>query len=956
MLFVDSRAAGLQMPKSRAAFPASAAGTFGDLLHYLRRRRQITQRDLGIAVGYSEAQISRLEKNRRAPDLTTLVALFVPALQIEDEPETVARLLELAAESRGEALAGRAVTIERVETRASTSDTWSLEPIPMAPPGAIDRRAVLDRLEAELRQHRAVVMCGLPGLGKTTLAAALARRQRDHQPVAWLTISPGVNDTAAALIRYLASFLFAHGQTALTAVIDPPRDAPALPLDQALSLLAASIAACGSPLVCIDDAHSLAQDPATLQVLRRLWQASPLRLLLISRSELPANDFTQIWLDGLTLEEGRALARQLCPELTPDLVDDLVARVAGNPILIRLAASQLRASSAPARAFLERLATQPQIETFLMEGVIGQLPAAAASLAQFLSVLRWPVDLLNEALIDALDADGRIGDLNAAILELRRRHLILHPAQAELHPLLRDRIRAQLVTRRVARRELHALAANWLERLGADPVEAAYHAVQAGAAQQVADLLTDRTEALQRRGQAAAAAELVTEALALDGNAPDLTRRLLVVRADLLVNGERAEEAADDYRKALALTDNPALRAQIAARLATDLMQRGRAAEGLQITETALAALPAADALLTGQLLAVQSAAQMLLAGYADAALNAERALKVAEQFAAWAPRDADIIRAQAHNTLGAVTHMRGDPDGAVRHWRAAVVAAQRAGLERLECRATFNIGNVYFVRGDLTRALEHYAKASTGLERFGERYIAGRVYGGIASVHYLRGDLDEALVALGQAVAFKREAGDGLGAAHSLGLQAKVLLALGRARDARALVEQALGEATDLGQTRSHAGLHVILAEAQLCDGDGHGAFASLAAAEAIPGATDEARFNADWRTHQATAYLVLGEVERARQIIDEPLSEEVGTEVEIERGLTRSVWLDRMGELEEARRIATELEQKALTAGNGLLARRAGVLARPEGAVSVNAIWGEVRGRSTPRPTLPA
>ncbi len=935
------------MPKSRAALPA-AAGNFGDLLHYLRRRRQLTQRDLGIAVGYSEAQISRLEKNRRAPDLTTLVALFVPALQIEDEPETVARMLELAAESRGEALAGRSVTIERVETRSKTNDTWALEPIPLAPPGALERREVLDRLEEELRQQRAVVLCGLPGLGKTTLAAALARRQGDRQPAAWLTVSPGVNDTATALIRYLASFLFAHGQAVLSAVIDPPRDAPGMPLDQTLSLLTAAITACGSPLVCIDDAHSLAPDPAALQVLRRLWQASPLRLLLISRSELPANDFTQVWLDGLGPEEGRALARQLCPDLAPDLIDDLVARVSGNPILIRLAASQLRATGTPARAFLDRLATQPQIETFLMEGVIGQLPQGAAALAQFLAILRWPVDLFNEALIDELDAEGRVGDLNVAILELQRRHLILHPAQAELHPLLRDRIRAQLATHRAARRALHGLAANWLERLGDDPVEAAYHAVQAGAAQQVADLLADRTEALQRRGQAAAAAELVTEALALARSAPDLTRRLLVARADLLVNGEHAEQAADDYRKAMALTDNPALRAQIAARLATDLMQRGRAPEGLQITEAALATLPSADALLTGQLLAVQSAAQMLLAGYADAAFNAERALKVAEQFGAWAPREADIIRAQAHNTLGAVTHMRGEPDEAVRHWRAAVVAAQRAGLERLECRATFNMGNVYFVRGDLERALEHYTKASTGLERFGERYIAGRVYGGIASVHYLRGDLDEALIALGQAVTFKREAGDGLGAAHSLGLQAKVLLALGRTRDARALVEQALGEATDLGQTRSHAGLLAILAEAQLCAGDGHGAFESLAAAEAIPGATAEARFNADWRTHQATAHLFVGDLARARQIIDEALPEEVGTEVEIERGLARCVWLDRSDQPDEARRLAAELEQKALAAGNGLLARRAGALARPVSAASVSAIWGEVRGRA--------
>ena len=75
--------------------------TFGNLLRYLRKRAQLTQRELAIAVGYSEAHLSRLERNERRPDLPTLAALFVPALGLEEEPETIARLLELAATARG---------------------------------------------------------------------------------------------------------------------------------------------------------------------------------------------------------------------------------------------------------------------------------------------------------------------------------------------------------------------------------------------------------------------------------------------------------------------------------------------------------------------------------------------------------------------------------------------------------------------------------------------------------------------------------------------------------------------------------------------------------------------------------------------------------------------------------------------------------------------------------------
>ena len=75
--------------------------SFGDLLKYLRRRARLTQKELSIATGYSESYISRLEKNQRPPDTAAISALFVPALDLENDPETAVRLLELAQKTRG---------------------------------------------------------------------------------------------------------------------------------------------------------------------------------------------------------------------------------------------------------------------------------------------------------------------------------------------------------------------------------------------------------------------------------------------------------------------------------------------------------------------------------------------------------------------------------------------------------------------------------------------------------------------------------------------------------------------------------------------------------------------------------------------------------------------------------------------------------------------------------------
>jgi WD40 repeat protein/transcriptional regulator with XRE-family HTH domain len=76
--------------------------TFGDLLRFLRRRVGMTQIELANAVGYSDTQISRLEQNERLPDIPTVEASFIPALGLEDEPKTITRLLELAANVRRE--------------------------------------------------------------------------------------------------------------------------------------------------------------------------------------------------------------------------------------------------------------------------------------------------------------------------------------------------------------------------------------------------------------------------------------------------------------------------------------------------------------------------------------------------------------------------------------------------------------------------------------------------------------------------------------------------------------------------------------------------------------------------------------------------------------------------------------------------------------------------------------
>jgi predicted ATPase/transcriptional regulator with XRE-family HTH domain len=154
--------------------PALPFTTFGAFLRYLRRRARLTQRELGIAVGYSTPQISLLENAHRLPDLATVAALFVPALDVQHEPQLVNRLLELAviaqhAGSHAEPDSGRRAASTRHAPRLP-----SRLPAPALP--LIGRASEVAYLTDRLRDPsvRLLTLLGPPGVGKTRLALELA--------------------------------------------------------------------------------------------------------------------------------------------------------------------------------------------------------------------------------------------------------------------------------------------------------------------------------------------------------------------------------------------------------------------------------------------------------------------------------------------------------------------------------------------------------------------------------------------------------------------------------------------------------------------------------------------------------------------------------------------------------------------------------------------------------------
>ena len=324
--------------------PFTTYATFGELLKVLRRRAQLTQRDLGVAVGYSESHITRMEANERRPDPNAVRIHFVNALGLENEPDLVRELIQLAE-----------VAQEKAQTEGATPAKKPFTPGQTNLPVQLTRFIGRERERAEVSRllgtTRLLTLTGSGGAGKTRLAIEIGAMwvTANVTPTIALTFPDGVWMVEFAalsegrLVTDMIATTFglqAMSRTSEEVLIEHLNDKKLL--------------------LVLDNCEHLIADCAALVV--KLLQTCPLlRLLVTSREGLNVPGEV-IWrVPSLAHDEAMALFLERARAVQSDLVIDasnavfierICERLVAMPLALELAAVRLRSFS------VEQIATR----------------------------------------------------------------------------------------------------------------------------------------------------------------------------------------------------------------------------------------------------------------------------------------------------------------------------------------------------------------------------------------------------------------------------------------------------------------------------------------------------------------------------------------------------------------------------------------------------------------------
>lgn len=580
---------------------------------------------------------------------------------------------------------GRLFQVE--EAKKSATDLPP-PPEPERPPllgDLIGREVALAFYTDQIKTSGLAVIVGLAGVGKTSLAVALAHQLATPEKTFWHSFQEG--EGVQPLIWALAGFLAWRGQEEVWRLLNTPQPS-ALPQELVVDHLVQRLRN-QDYLLCLDNVQFLYEDPLLVKLITRLRQArqqGELAIVVTARS-LPA--FLQISeappLTGLDRTATELLLASVGLSLRPELIAALHEKVEGNPELLLLAANTLRLQPFAER-WLQRLVTMADIERYLLHSIDKNLSDNDRDILSAVAILlgyTGPQDVI-EQLLDR-------GQLRRPLRELCDRFLLRtseteHAHEYGEHALIQAFYYGQLSQRQ--RLTLHKLAGEYYEREEPNVVKAALHYERS----------TEMEKAITYLRQAGDQAAQVSAYR----NALDFYNRAL----DLVAKVEKGTSSYPHPQRVILLVKSGEIHGKLGDYKTTQTLCE----ESLALARANADRQGEADSL---KILGIITKAR---GEYVQTMMLYEQALTIYREI------DHQAGEASVLNNLGVIAHNQGEDIQATKFYQQALMIEKTIGHRYGEARALNNLGLIAHDQGKYAQAIQFYQQALVVFRDIGER------------------------------------------------------------------------------------------------------------------------------------------------------------------------------------------------------------------------------------------
>jgi len=616
-------------------------------------------------------------------------------------------------------------------------------PLPMPPPETMNfvgRKQELTYYATSLAADHVAVIAGMPGVGKTAIAAKLARQTaKSHDRIFWHQFHEG--EGIETIIWRLAGMLYRHGQRALWELLEGARQGKGQPpptevlLDHLIQQLRGQ-----HYTICLDDFHHAEEDPLVdkaVDRLRGLLASGAVDLIVTSR-RMPRSlkVLSFVPLGGLSLDEASDLLETHRVLLAPDLVAELHHHTDGNVELLLLAVQALLRSQQPARV-ITSLADEDDIETFLLREVDKGLTLdEKGALSGVAALLGYP------GTRDAIEATLAGASLKRTLLYLTNRFLLReqvgrHAPEYMTHAIVQS-FYYDLLNRR-ERQEMHRRAGDYYEHEERDLLRAALHYQRAGEAARAAELATEDIWGAINQGQVRPLRSLLVS-LSQMRLAASLSIRVQLALGEILAFLSESQAAQAAYQTALAgLMPHPPIPAagELEARICLGmgtLLANQAPDDALAWIERGLATGDPQSPLSTAALLNRKGT---LLVGQADYAA----AIAALEQALALLPATLHQLRAHVLLNLGTACAWSGDGARGQQYTAQALAASTALHDTYSVLGIVSNMGIDKEISGDWAGAGADYQDALALAEQVGSLTEQARIHSLLGTLRLHQGD-----------------------------------------------------------------------------------------------------------------------------------------------------------------------------------------------------------------------